>query len=902
MGIATREPPLKERERAAVRRAIFLHQDGVMLASCLAGMDAAGVLEPAFGGGVTLAGLLPGAPDSAYGYLRVGLHCLASQGWLDLELTPDPRTTALCPTEEGRAVAPYFDRYLGAARFLHRFADPAADAWSRPWDPLRRDRFEELVERAQGGWELGEDLGDQRNVVAAHLDAAPAVPAILHLHACGRLGEREARLPDPPFGAAIAPLLVHLGWLGEDGSYTRAGRRARVSSQHYGLVASYLPLLSRLGELYRGECTVAGSLEAGETEWHVNRRLNVIASGAAHDGYFADAEELLAGVFDREPVSSQPRFVADMGCGDGSWLTRIHRLVRERTLRGQRLDSDPVLMVGFDCNPEALEQAREVLAAAGVPALLLVGDVTDPVGVRESLARHGLAIEDGLHVRAFIDHDRDYVPADPQVPATGWPTGAYVDAAGHALDGAAVERNLVEHLRRWAPQVKRHGLVLLEAHSVPPQVARHHVGALHSIAFEGYHGYSHQYPIEHASFVESCQRAGLQPASRERHYPSRRPFVAVSLNHLVAGGDGDPLPARNPRASRCDTWRPPAGTPLEDGRGLHNLLFSDGDLLRPRTWCAPPTGTLVAEAMEAIESRLARASRGDQIRILDYGTGTGLAAIELLKGCRVRGLDQRLERLGVSLELHLADLPSSWFAQGYQVLGDCSWTRFHSLRAEDGRFRPLLEVTGGESMDVILASMVFHLIPPQVLPGLAAELASALRPGGRLLWSSPDLGPPGPYAVLFHDPNRELRRRWVSLFAEHGADRAPAELRKSLIQAGRELGPDRMEDARARAERRVLPQANSADAVSAALGEQLSGEARACTYEMLRRDFEDALLVPSNQEELLSEVEDPEARERIALWLMREEVMLKLECGPAATALGLNVQWTVGSHRRAPDG
>jgi SAM-dependent methyltransferase len=887
-------------ERAAVRRAIFLHQDGVMLTSCLAGMDATGILEPAFAGEVTLAGLLPEAPDSAYGYLRVGLRCLASQGWLDLELTPNPRTTAISPTEAGRAVAPYLDRYLDAARFLHRFSDPAADAWSRPWDRARIGRFEELVERALGGWELGEDLGDQRGVVAAHLDAAPAVPAILHLHARGRLDEREARLPDPPFGAAIARLLVHLGWLREDGTYTSAGRRARVSSQHYGLVASYLPLLSRLGELYRGERSVASSLEAGEAEWHVNRRLNVIASGAAHDGYFADAEELLAGVFDREPVSSQPRFVADMGCGDGSWLVRIHRLVREGTLRGRRLDTDPLLMVGFDCNPEALEQAERVLSAAGVPALLLVGDVTDPEGVRESLGRHGLAIEDGLHVRAFIDHDRDYAPADPRVPATGWPSGAYVDGAGCALDAAAVERNLVEHLRRWAPHVKRHGLVLLEAHSVPPQVARHHVGALHSIAFEGYHGYSHQYPIEHASFVESCQRAGLVPANRERHYPSSRPFVAVSLNHLVTAEDADPLPGGDP--GDRGTWRPPAGTPLEDGRGLHGLLFSEGDLLRPRTWCAAPTWELVAEAMEAIESRLAIAGRGDQIRILDYGTGTGLAAIELLKACKVRGLEQRLERLGVTLEVHLADLPSSWFAQGYELLGDCAWTRFHSLRADDGRFRPLLEVTAGEPMDVILASMVFHLIPPQALPRLAAELASALRPGGRLLWSSPDLGPPGAHAVLFHDPNRELRRRWVSLFAEGGAGRAPADLREPLIQVGRDLSPERMEEARARAERRVLPQPNSADAVSAALGEHLSGEVRGRTHEMLRRDFDDALLVPSNQEELLSEVEDPEARERIALWLMREEVMPELECGPAATALGLNVQWTLGGHSRAPAG
>ncbi len=873
-----------------------------MLSTSIAGMEAVGILRSAFSPGqASVAELLPGVRDSGFGYLRVGLRCLASQGWLDLELTTDPRTTTLRVTDAGNAVAPYLDRYLDAAKFLNRFSDPAADAWARPWDATRRASFELLVERALEGWDLGEDLGEQREVVAAHLDSAAIVPAMLHLHAANRLDERGATLPDASFGRAMADLLIDLGWLEDGGGkWTRSGGRARVSSQHYGLVGSYLPLLSRLEELYRGECTVASSLEAAEAEWHVHRRLNVIASGAAHAGYFADAEQVLADVFDREPLELQPSFVADMGCGDGSWLLRIHELVRDRTLRGGRLDTDPVLMVGFDCNPEALKEAETLLGKAGIPALLLVGDVTDPEGVRESLAEHGLAIEDGLHVRAFIDHDREYVAADPKIPATGWPTGAYVDAAGRPLESAEVERNLVEHMRRWAPHVRKHGLVLLEAHSVPPQVARHHVGALHSIAFEGYHGYSHQYPVEYAPFIESCRRAGLQPANRERHYPSSRPFVAVSLNHFVAGQPDAPLPACDPGALRRDTWRPAPDTDLEDGRGLHQLLFTDGDLLRPRTWCAAPTGALVAGALEVIEARLANGRGGDVIRLLDYGTGTGLAAIEVLKACKARGLEQRLERRGVALELHLADLPSSWFAQGYELLAGCAWTRFHSLRGPDGRFRPLLEVTGGERMDVILASMVFHLIPPQVLPRLAAELAFTLTEGGRLLWSSPDLGPPGPYAILFHDPNRALRRRWVELFSNGGADRVPADLRVPLLRARQALAPERLAEARARADRRVLPVANRAEAVAAALGKHLRGGAGAHTYEMLRGDFADALLVPSNQEEFLSEVGDRKAREEIALRLLADEVLPELEQSAAGTGLGLNVHWTLGRHERPP--
>jgi hypothetical protein len=304
--------------------------------------------------------------------------------------------------------------------------------------------------------------------------------------------------------------------------------------------------------------------------------------------------------------------------------------------------------------------------------------------------------------------------------------------------------------------------------------------------------------------------------------------------------------------------------------------------------------------MDVIEARLAGASRGDAIRVLDYATGSGLAAIELLKAARERRLEERLERRGVTLELHLADLPSNWFAQGYELLRACAWTRFHSLRGPDGRFRPLLEVTGGRRMDAIVASMVFHLIPPRALDRVAADLASTLAPGGRLLWNSPDLGPPGRYAILFHDPNRALRRRWEELLFGNRWNDLPSGLSQPLSKARLGLGPDRLAAARERASRRVLPAANSAETVAAALGERLVGEVDVRTYEMLRGDFVDALLVPSNQEEYLSEVDDRESREAIASWLLLREVLPEMERGPAGTALGLNVQWTFGSCLKPP--
>src|SRR5207302_10610427 len=115
----------------------------------------------------------------------------------------------------------------------------------------------------------------------------------------------------------------------------------------------------------------------------------------------------------------------------------------------------------------------------------------------------------------------------------------------------------------------------LEAHCVAPQIARKHLGATHSVAFDAYHGHSHQYPVDHSAFVHCCRMAGMRPESHcERRYPANRPFVAVTLNRLLGPNPGPALPALDQGAAREDTWQPDPDIDLEDGRALHDLLYT----------------------------------------------------------------------------------------------------------------------------------------------------------------------------------------------------------------------------------------------------------------------------------------------------------------------------------------
>ena len=888
-----------------MRRTSFLYDDGVVLSATLRGLDQLGILDASLATERSIADLVGTDETAGYGRLRAGLRSLAGQGWISPELTLRPETTFLRWTETGREAARYFDRYVALGSYLATFSSNDPGLWVRPWAGPPVEAFLELLEGCVGRWAIEpEPPEDVPPMVVNHLDGALTVPAMVALEHRGALGEESPTLPDNDAGRGVARLLEVLGWVDGDCRWTERGRHARDYARHWGIVASYLPLFARLPELYRGTAQIPKSSEPGAPEWHVNRELNVHASAAAHGRYFSDCDQIFRELFNREPLSEQPRFIADVGTGDASWLVHLHRLIAEETKRGQVLDQYPLTMVGIDFNIEALDAARPLLDEADVPAELIIGDVSDPDAIAAELAKKGLGMEDGLHIRSFLDHDRNFTGGDPSIPVKGLSSGAYVDRSGAPLDAATVEEDLVAHLRRWAPHARKHGMVVVEAHCVAPEVASKHLGALHSVAFDAYHAYSCQYPIEYSSFVACCRQAGLERVShRERHYPTSRPFVAVSINRLLVRPQEAELPALDD-GDRDRGWQPEPGTDLEDGHALHELLFTGGDIAYPRPWCGPATGFVVGGAMEAIEERLARAGEGDVIRVLDYGCGTGLATIELLKSCHKREFEARLAETGATLEVHLADLPSSWFAQGYELLKDCSWTRFHSLRAPDGGFRSLLEVTEGMKMDVVMANMVFHLIPPSALEQVARELGSVLVPGGRLLWSAPDLGPPGRYASLFHDPNRALRKRWLDLLdsdapaasvasGNRGTPQA-ASLLEALTTVKANLSASDLIEAQQRAERRILPEAHDARAVVEALHGSFDGELQLRTYEMLDEEILEALLVPSNAGEYLSEISNRAMREHVVQELMLNDILPSFRAGPASTGRGLNVQWSLG--------
>jgi SAM-dependent methyltransferase len=852
--------------KADARRRNFLYQDGVILASIIRALDSLGLLEAG-------PGERCGLPET--GYLHVVRRCLASVGWFG----GDAGAAGWTPT--GRAALRHREYLVPAGQFLARFASSAPDSWKTPWDAETSTAFSAAVRRFEE-WHAN---AEQDELVGAFLEGTLVVPAMLTLR--DRKGSDQLT-PDTEY------LLTLLGWIDSDGRWTPQGQACRNFSDHFGMAGSYLPMLAHLEELLRGELVVS----PGGYEWHCERKLNVQASAAAHRRYFADADPIFREIFAYGP---RPAFIADMGCGDGSWLAHLHGIV-----------GDGVRYVGIDASPVALDNARHTLLTAGVhDPLLLLGDVASPQELHMQLAEHGLSIEDGLHIRSFLDHDRTYVGGSPSDAASS-ASGAYVAPDGSPLSAAAVEADLVAHLERWKPYIGKHGIVLLEAHCVPPQVASQNLGALHSVAFDAYHGLSHQYPVEYSTFMSSCRKAGLTAVSHlERRYPTTRPFVAVSLNRFLwaqpdplevvqsGGRDGahraTAVTSRSPAPARqSDGWSPEPGADVSDGRGLHELLYFDGALAQPRRWCAGATGVVVRDVLAAVNARAEQARRGDVIRVLDYGAGTGLASIELSKACITQGLPGRLADLGIGFELHLVDLPTGWFAQGYEILKDVPWVRFSSLRGNGRPFRDLLEVTEGVHVDVVMANMVFHLLREGPMQRTADSIAAVLAPGGKLVFSAPDLAPATTHSVLFHDANRLLRRHWLDALDAADPHGLPSPLREAVT--GARAAPRLL--TQQRADRRILPAPQSVAGVAATLQRSMTGTTTRQTFELLFEESLATALVPSNQAEYLAEITHRTTREAVIRYIMREYVFPELSIGPAGTGLGFNIEWKFGIFER----
>ena len=384
----------------------------------------------------------------------------------------------------------------------------------------------------------------ENSLLSDFLDGVLIIPLLLELKKQNLLDKSQKlfNILTDSIKQELSTLLINLGWAEEktEGLYlTDIGIFMSDRCLNLGTTASYAPMLSQMKELLFGNPQRVFQRDKTQNERHVDRVLNVIASGFQHEKFFADTDEIIISIFNEQPIEEQPNYIVDMGCGDGTLLKRVYKIIKQFSARGKVLTKYPIIMVGVDYNKEALDVTDQNLAE--IPHLVKHGDIGAPEKLLEELRAHGIEPEKVLHIRSFLDHDRPFIaPKDTEMAQVRSQLNYQVvdvDQEGKLIPSHIAVQSLVEHLERWSSIITRHGLLLLEVHSLIPAVVKKYLDESESLHFDAYHAFSMQHLVEADVFLMAAAEVGLFSRQEAfRKYPKMLPLTRITVNHFEKRG------------------------------------------------------------------------------------------------------------------------------------------------------------------------------------------------------------------------------------------------------------------------------------------------------------------------------------------------------------------------------
>ena len=531
---------LTREEKTLYREELFRHLDGIVVAPVAFSLHKNKVTDHLLNIKETNVSQISSDFKGNEGYINVALRILASQGWLEYLVDGDNVMIKTNPYSE--IAFQYFHVYKDVVDLLE---------YSGKFHPRRFElepfhKLERLFQKHQERFGLESQSNPEisliQNQILKHIEGILVGPTTVHL---GMGGMFHKYFMEASFSAdeyhkfpdsfdTILTFLSHLGWFSKsNGNYTFTGKglffAKRASA--YGVTVSYIPMFRQIDELLFGNPNVLWE-EKGENESHVDREMNVWGSGGAHTTYFKKIDEIIISLFNK-PLEEQPKGILDMGCGNGAFLIHLFEVIESKTLRGKHLDDHPLFLVGADFNKAALKVTRANLIQADIWAKVIWGDISDPDQLQKDLKEnYRIELQDLLSVRTFLDHNRIWSAPISQLDSPSESQGAFA-YRGERLTNDNVERNLKDHFKKWAPFIKRFGLIVIELHTISPDITAQNLGKTAATAYDATHGFSDQYILEIDSFLKILKEIGLQS---DPIYFSKFPdseLATVSVNYLI---------------------------------------------------------------------------------------------------------------------------------------------------------------------------------------------------------------------------------------------------------------------------------------------------------------------------------------------------------------------------------
>jgi hypothetical protein len=531
-------PTLTKEHKKLLRNKIFRHLEGIPLSAVIRQLSSKGVLDH-IGKEWTDLQVLTAQFSANEGYLNVALRLLCSQGWLEQRSENCGTIVKFRRTELGDGALKHTSAYDGQSDF-YEVARSFVSLFKDGFDADSLNILKKHIESFEADWSLQGIDAELTRQISRHREGPIAGAILVQLGMSGFIDGLESNaLPKlESLSGDHWPLIYRairkLGWSAEENGVevlTDEGQFMFKRASAYGVTVSYLQTFCWLDELLFGKGNALWDKPLDTPEIHVDRTMNVWGSGGAHSTYFRKIDEIVTRIFNL-PIEEQPKGIADMGCGNGAFLEHLYHLIKTQTKRGQMLDEHPLLIVGSDFNEAALVSSKTTLDAAGIDAHLLHGDIGDPDALAQDLKQmFGVDLGEVLNVRSFLDHNRIFqAPDSIDEGRTAHSTGAFA-FRGRRLPNTEVEQNLFNHFTKWLPYVQKFGLLVIELHTIRPEIAAQNLGVTAITAYDGTHGFTDQYIVEHDVFLAIAKEAGLtaDPACHEAYPPGDLTTVSINL-------------------------------------------------------------------------------------------------------------------------------------------------------------------------------------------------------------------------------------------------------------------------------------------------------------------------------------------------------------------------------------
>ena len=379
-----------------------------------------------------------------------------------------------------------------------------------------------------------------KSVITKHFEGAIITPILIYFSKTKNMDTLYLKLTSE-FDNSLINFMKDIDFISQK-KISEKGKYFFSKSYAYGVTSSYLRTLVQIEELCFNPETI-GCIDKvhvskrlkpkpKNTENHVDRALNVWGSGKSHKTYFKYIDEYIEYIFNL-PIKNQPKGIADMGCGDGSFLLHLFNLIKYRTIRGKMLKSYPITLIGADYNQAALDQTKITFSNSTIKPLTLIADISKPNKFANDLKKnHSVNISDFLNVRSFLDHNRTYKQFNKlnDLSFKNKTSNSFV-WRGKYLNKNDMQNNLVNHFKSWKKYISKYGLLVLELHCIDLNEIYRNIGKIPMTAYLGTHGFSDQFIIEYEVYRECLEKAGLQLSEKfEKFFPNEdKKMISINL-------------------------------------------------------------------------------------------------------------------------------------------------------------------------------------------------------------------------------------------------------------------------------------------------------------------------------------------------------------------------------------